>query len=130
VTLRLLARTDTTESMVFWFTAMLALGAGLLAMPVWRELQWTHLPVMAGVGVFGALGQHLITIAFRSAPAATITPFEYTALVWGVALDVAIWSVWPGTVTLLGGGIVIAAGLYVIERERRLASVVPGTPGA
>ena len=28
ITLRMLARTDTTESMVFWFTAMLALGAG------------------------------------------------------------------------------------------------------
>ena len=43
ITLRLLARTDTTESMVFWFTAMLALGAGLLSIPVWRALQWQHL---------------------------------------------------------------------------------------
>ena len=72
--------------------------------PAGATLQAAHLPLMAGVGVCGALGQYLITVAFRSAPAATITPFEYTALVWGVVLDVAIWSVWPGTVTLLGGG--------------------------
>jgi drug/metabolite transporter (DMT)-like permease len=122
VTLRILARTDTNESMVFWFTAMLAVGAGLLSVPVWRDLQWTHVPIMAGVGLCGALGQHFITVAFRSAPAATVTPFEYTALVWGVALDVAIWSVWPSVVTLLGGGIVIGAGLYLIERERRAAA--------
>ena len=121
VTLRILARTDTNESMVFWFTAMLAVGAGLLSIPVWRGLHWVHAPIMAGVGLCGALGQYFITVAFRSAPAATVTPFEYTALVWGVVLDVAIWSVWPSTVTLLGGAIVIAAGLYVIERERRRA---------
>lgn len=119
VSLRLLARTDTNESMVFWFTAMLAVGAGLLAIPGWRELQWTHAPLMAGVGLCGALGQYFITVAFRSAPAAVVTPFEYTALVWGVALDVAIWSVWPSVVTLLGGAVVIGAGLYLIDRERR-----------
>jgi drug/metabolite transporter (DMT)-like permease len=131
VTLRILARTDTNESMVFWFTAMLAVGAGLLSIPVWRGLHWVHAPIMAGVGLCGALGQYFITVAFRSAPAATVTPFEYTALVWGVVLDVAIWSVWPSTVTLLGGAIVIAAGLYVIERERRRAPApAPVRPSA
>lgn len=131
VTLRILARTDSNESMVFWFTAMLAVGAGLLSVPVWRALQWVHAPVMAGVGLFGALGQHFITVAFRAAPAATVTPFEYTALVWGVVLDVAIWSVWPSAITLLGGGIVIGAGLYLIERERRAASApAPVQPSA
>jgi drug/metabolite transporter (DMT)-like permease len=125
VTLRILARTDSNESMVFWFTVMLAVGAGLLSMPIWVPLQWSHVPLMLGVGFCGALGQYFITVAFRSAPAAVVTPFEYTALVWGVGLDVAIWSVWPSVVTLVGGAIVIAAGLYLIERERRLQ-----TPGS
>lgn len=128
VTLRVLARTDTNESMVFWFTAMLAVGAGLLALPGWREFHWAHGWLVAGVGLTGATGQYLITLAFRHAPAATVTPFEYTALVWGVLLDVAIWSVWPSVVTLLGGAVVIGAGLYLIERERRTsaAAAVPG----
>jgi drug/metabolite transporter (DMT)-like permease len=121
VTLRVLARTDTNESMVFWFTLALAIGAGLLAAPGWVPLRAEHLALMLGVGAFGALGQNLITIAFRAAPAAVVTPFEYTALVWGVGLDVAIWSVWPSAVTLVGGAIVIGAGLYVIARERRAA---------
>jgi drug/metabolite transporter (DMT)-like permease len=119
VTLRILARTDSNESMVLWFTVMLAVGAGLLATPAWRSLQAAHLPLIAGVGLSGALGQYFITVAFRNAPAAVVTPFEYTALVWGVALDVAIWSVWPSVITLVGGAIVIGAGLYVIGRERR-----------
>jgi len=34
-----------------------------------------------------------------------------------VALDFAIWSVLPGMVTLAGGAVVIAAGLYLVRRE-------------
>ncbi len=127
VTLRLLARTDSNESMVFWFTAMLAVGAGLMSLPAWRDIQWGDLPLMLGVGICGALGQHFITVAFRSAPAAVIAPFEYTALLWGVLLDIAIWHAVPGAVTVLGGSIVIGAGLYLIQRERRQVRTAAGT---
>jgi drug/metabolite transporter (DMT)-like permease len=119
VSLRLLARTETPESMVFWFTALLSVGAGLLAIPGWLPLQLDHWPLLVGVGVTGALGQHFITDAFRNAPAAIVAPFEYTALLWGVALDLVVWRVLPGGVTLAGGGIVIGAGLYLMARERR-----------
>jgi drug/metabolite transporter (DMT)-like permease len=111
VSIRLLSRTDTTESMVFWFTALLALGAGVLAIPGWRPLDAGHWPLFAGIGLTGALGQHFITEAFRHARAAVVAPFEYTALLWGATLDLAIWGVLPVTITLAGGGIVIGAGL-------------------
>jgi len=122
VTLRLLARTDTTESMVFWFSVLLSVGAGLLAIPGWAPLAAEHWPLFAGIGVTGALGQHFITEAFRHAPAAVVAPFEYTALLWGVALDLVIWAVLPGAVTLAGGAIVIGAGLYLLRREARSRS--------
>jgi drug/metabolite transporter (DMT)-like permease len=119
VSLRLLSRTDTTESMVFWFTALLSLGAGLLAIPGWVPLAASHWPLLVGVGLTGALGQHFITEAFRRAPAAVVAPFEYTALLWGVLLDLVVWHVLPGAVTLLGSGVVIGAGLYLLRREAR-----------
>ena len=77
------------------------------------------LPLMVGIGVTGALRQYLITEAFRSAPASVVAPFEYTALLWGVMLDLAIWHVLPDGITLIGGAIVIGAGLFLIARERR-----------
>jgi drug/metabolite transporter (DMT)-like permease len=105
--------------MVFWFSVLLSVGAGLLAIPGWVPLNLDHWPLFIGVGVMGALGQHFITEAFRHAPAAVVAPFEYTALLWGVALDLVIWRVLPGAVTLGGGAIVIGAGLYLLARERR-----------
>ena len=122
VTLRLLARTDTTESMVFWFTVLLAAGAGLLAIPGWVPLAMPHWPLFVGIGVTGAIAQHFITEAFRHAPAAVVAPFEYTALLWGVVLDLVVWGVLPGGVTLAGGAIVIGAGLYLLRREARSRS--------
>ena len=120
-TLRRLAQTDTTESMVFSFAVLLSVGAGLLAIPGWVPLQLSDWPYMLGVGLTGAIAQGLITTAFRHAPASVITPFEYTALVWGVILDLVIWHVLPSGVTLVGGSVVIGAGLYIIHRERTQA---------
>jgi drug/metabolite transporter (DMT)-like permease len=75
-------------------------------------------PLIVGIGFLGATAQYLITEAFRSAPASVIAPFEYTALPWGVLLDLAIWKVLPDAITVAGGAVVIGAGLYLIARER------------
>ncbi len=47
-----------------------------------------------------------------------MAPFEYTALAWGIAVDWLIWSALPDRYTLLGGGIVVMSGLYVLRHER------------
>lgn len=117
ISVRILTRTDTTESMVFWVMAMLAVGAGVLALRSWVPVLPEHVPWLVGIGLVGAGGQHFITEAFRHAPASVVVPFEYTALLWGVALDFTFWSVLPGVVTLAGGAVVIGAGLYLIRRE-------------
>jgi drug/metabolite transporter (DMT)-like permease len=129
VSLRLLSRTDSTESMVLGFTVLLMVGAGALAIPVWHEVRWAEdFKLILGIGLMGSIGQQLITVAFRNAPAAVVAPFEYTALVWGVLLDIAIWSVYPSALTLMGGSIVIGAGLYLIQRERRAAAQAHQAP--
>jgi drug/metabolite transporter (DMT)-like permease len=119
LSVRLLTRTDTTVSMVFWFMLMLTLFGGVLAAPSWVPIARQHWPVLAAVGVLGALGQHFVTEAFRHAPASVVAPFEYTALLWAVTLDWIIWEHAPNTRMLLGGAVIIASGLYLIQRERR-----------
>ena len=118
IALRVLSRSETRESLVWYFTLFLSVGAGLLALPGWRLILLSDLPLIIGVGLLGAAAQYLITEAFRNAPASVVAPFEYTALLWGVLLDLAVWNVLPGAITLVGGAVVIAAGLYLIARER------------
>ena len=122
VMVRVMAATETTASMVFWFLLMLALGAGALAAPGWVAIAIADWPWILGVGLAGWAGQHFITEAFRLAPASTVAPYEYLALVWGMGFDWFIWRSLPGARTLTGAAIVIAAGLYLLHRERRRAA--------
>lgn len=120
VSVRVLTRTDTTTSMVFWFLVLLTLFAGALALPGWVPVRRADWAWIAALGAMGSVGQHFITEAFRNAPASVIAPFEYTALLWGVAIDWAFWSVVPGGRLFAGSAVIIAAGLYLIWRERQM----------
>ena len=105
--------------MVFWFMSMLTVFAGLLAAPIWVAAAHRALVIADRHRRLGALGQHFVTEAFRHAPAATIAPFEYTALLWAVAIDWIVWAHAPSRQMLAGAAIIIASGLYLIHRERR-----------
>lgn len=118
ITVRIIARTDSTQALMVWLLFFMALGAGLLAAPQWLPIRSADAWVIAGVGVAGALGQYAITEAFRLGEASLIAPLEYTALVWGVLLDATLWSVLPDSVTWLGAAIIVASGLYLLRRER------------
>ncbi len=118
ITVSMLTRTDTPQSMVVWFLALLALGAGLLAIPDWQPLQWDHAGLIAGMGLAGAAGQVALTRAFQLGEASLIAPLEYTGLVWVIGWDVLFWGVLPDGYTWLGGAIIVASGLYLLHRER------------
>lgn len=121
VLVRVLARTDTTASMVFWYLLLLSVGAGALAAPGWVSIHVEDWPWILAVGLTGWAGQHLITEAFRLAPASLVAPYEYTAMVWAVGIDWVVWQVLPGLRMIAGSAIVVGAGLYLLNRERRTA---------
>ena len=118
ITVRIIARTDSTQALMVWVLFFMALGAGLLASPDWMPIRTSDAWVIAGIGIAGALGQYAITEAFRRGEASLIAPLEYTALVWGVLLDATLWGVLPDSITWLGAGIIVASGLYLLRRER------------
>jgi len=118
ILVRVLGRTDSTQSMMFWLMLLVAIGAGVLALPDWRPIQSAHWPVIAGVAVTGSLGQLAITEAFRVGEASFLAPFEFTALAWGVGLDWFVWRTTPAAVTLAGAFVIIASGVYLVRRER------------
>ena len=118
ITVRLLSRTDSTQAMVVWLMALVAVGAGALAWPDWAPIARGDLWIVGVVGLTGALGQVAVTEAFRQGEASLVAPFEYTALAWGLGLDLALWGVLPDAATWLGAAIVIGSGLYMLHRER------------
>src|SRR3546814_19892626 len=118
ITVRVLAQRDSTQAMVFWLMVMLVIGGGALSWHEWAPIQGRHWWVIAGIGLVGTLAQVALTEAFRNGEASMIAPLEYTALVWGVLLDLTLWQVLPDGVTWLGAGLIVASGLYLLRRER------------
>jgi len=115
---RVLSRTDAAVTLVFWTTAMWAVGASVLAWPQWVPVSYDHWPVLLALAVTGFLGQLAITEAFRSGKASAVAPFEYSALAWAIMLDYVFWNAVPDRYTLLGGAIIIASGVYLIRKEK------------
>lgn len=122
ITVRVLARTDSSQATIVWLMVSLAFGAGALALPGWVPLRSADLWLIVGIGLAGAMGQYAITEAFRHGEASLMAPLEYSALLWGVTLDLALWGVLPDGVTWLGAAIIVGSGLYMLHRERAVAA--------
>lgn len=128
ITVRFLARTDNTQSMMLWLLVLMTVGNAVIAFPTWVPLQMSDAWTIAGVGAVGALGQYAITEAFRTGEASALAPLEYTALFWGVLLDLTLWGVLPDSITWLGAAIIVGSGLYLIRRERVVAEAATSGP--
>jgi drug/metabolite transporter (DMT)-like permease len=115
--IRKLARTESTLSIGLTFMVMVSIGTGVIAIADWRPIGGEHwLPIVI-MGSSGAVAQYLIVHAFRCAAPSVIAPFEFTAVLWGIALDWVLWATVPSARMLIGATVVIASGLYVVYRE-------------
>lgn len=117
VTVRMLSRSDSSESMVFWLMLSLAVGAGALALPQWVTIRTSDWPLIGGLAVSGFIAQLLVTAAFKHGEASAIAPLEYTALAWGIGLDWTLWRSLPDAWMLLGAAIIITSGVYLIRKQ-------------
>jgi len=123
--LRVLGRTESSETVVLWFqvgVTVLALSAVLLttgALP--RLPSPTMIPWLAGVGVAGTAGQVLMTRAYALDRAAIVSAASHTSPVWAVLADALLFSVLPGTTTLVGGVILVTAALALVLMPAREA---------
>jgi drug/metabolite transporter (DMT)-like permease len=76
--------------------------------------------MLCSLGLIGAAGHYLVIRAFRHGPAAVIAPLSYVELVGTASLGYLIFDNFPDLWTWIGAAIIIASGLYIALRERRL----------
>lgn len=123
IILRYLGRYERPETVTFYF---LVTGTLVMALPlpfVAVTPTMSEAPLLFGVGLSGAAAQWLLSIAFRNAPAAIVTVFNYSSIVWATIFGWMIWNEWPLPTVLAGAGIVIASNALVIWRESRARSI-------
>lgn len=120
VTVRALTATEPPPTIAFYFS----LGGGTLGLMTapfgWVMPTPGEAGLLLAIGLSGGVGQLLLTTSFKYADASLIAPFEYTSIAWAVLFGWMVFSDVPSLQTIIGGGVVILSGLFVIFRERQL----------
>lgn len=120
IQVRRLTATETTGAIVFYFTILTSALALLTAPFGWRLPDGPDLALFVISGCLGGIAQILLTQSYRFADASVIAPFEYTTMIWALTFGWLIFGDLPTATMLIGAGIVIATGLFIVWRERRL----------
>ena len=128
ITIRQVGRTESTPTIVFWFTIFSMIASGML-LPFSAEphgaREWL---LLAGIGLAGGVGQLLLTSSLRFAPVPAVVPFDYVQLFWAVLLGWWIWDMHPAPTSWIGAAVIIGSGLYTLYREHRLGRDKPHAP--
>ncbi|MGC1464964.1 MAG: DMT family transporter [Pseudolabrys sp.] len=118
---RILARTDSNETTLFYSNVV---GAVLMSLVIPFFWSTPHDPLIIGLmvlsGALASIGHYLLIIAHRLAPPAALAPFLYTQLVWVIVLSFVVFGDLPNGWTLAGMAVVVASGLYLLHRDRKV----------
>jgi len=122
IILRYLGQFEKPETISFYFfvvgTLITAIAMPFIAVrPTIDEF-----PLLLGVGLSGAAAQWMLSLAYRHAPAAVVSVFNYTSIVWATLFGFMIWNEWPLPTVIAGAVIVIASNLLIIWRESQRTS--------
>ncbi len=124
ITVRHLSATDSAAAISFYFTFIGAVAGSAMVLTFgWVAPPLVDLVLLICVGVIGGIGQYCLTQAFRYAEAAAIAPLDYMSMAWALLLGFLIWNDIPELEIFIGIALVVASGLFILYRERRLASV-------
>ena len=124
---RRLVDTETTSSIVFYFSIYCAL-AGLTTLPFgWLWPTPLQLLILIASGVLGGLAHIFLTSSYHHAPASLVAPLDYTTMIWAYVLGYVLFGELPTSYVYIGAVVVAGSGLFVIWRERQLRR--PRAPG-
>lgn len=89
-----------------------------LALPwVYIPLPVEHLGLLAAMSALGFIGGLLSIAAYRRAQAAIVAPMQYSQIIWATFYGALLFNEESDLWTLVGTGIIIASGLYIVMRE-------------
>ncbi|MBO6866273.1 MAG: DMT family transporter [Pseudomonadota bacterium] len=120
IQIRRLAGREETSAIVFYFSLTASI-LSLFTLPFgWVMPTAQEAAMLIGAGLIGGFAQILLTSAYRYAEAGVVAPFDYASMLFAVVLGYVVFAEVPTVYTLVGSGVVIAAGVLIIWRERKL----------
>jgi len=120
---RYAARRDTAATSFFWTGTVGAVAMTAVGLWFWEPMSAPDWVWMSCLCITGVTGHWLLIKCYEVAEASAVQPFAYLQLVFASAIGIVIFGEVLKTHVLIGGGIVVAAGLFTLWRARRVAGV-------
>lgn len=119
VLLRQLARNDSAVTTAFLSNLFPAVY--LLPFALWLGVapQPADLPLFALTGLTGFAMWFMLTAAYARAPAQSVAPAEYTALIWSALLGIVFFAETPRWEVWTGAGVIVLAVMLAAWDSRR-----------
>ncbi|WP_406721581.1 DMT family transporter [Thioclava litoralis] len=94
----------------------LAMG---MALPfVYVPMDMTDFALMGTIALFGLTASFITILAYREGEAVIVAPMQYSQIIWAVVFGYLFFSEGIDLTTLVGAGVVIASGVYMVLREK------------
>ena len=88
------------------------------AMPfVYVPMPVEHLALLLGMALLGFTASIVIILAYRAGEAVIVAPMQYSQILWAIFFGTLLFNETPDVVTLVGAGVIIASGIYIVLRE-------------
>jgi drug/metabolite transporter (DMT)-like permease len=121
IIIKQLSRTESTTTIVVWFTIAGTVVSAIPAATVWvwpTPEQWAWL---IAIGIVGIAGQAALTRGFSTGETSFVTPFDYSRLVFATVFGIAVFGEIPDIWKAVGALVIVASGFYIARREMALA---------
>ena len=108
--LRALRKTDRPLIIVFWFSLLMSLI--LLPVVIRNGVipDSRSLILLICIGIFGAIGQILMTAAYRCAPGAKVAVYGYLSVIFSMIWQITFFSSVPNIAVFAGGALILMGG--------------------
>jgi S-adenosylmethionine uptake transporter len=104
--------------MIVWHVGGTLLASAAVAPFVWQPISLLTAALMALMGIVSTGGHVLSNRALALTPASVVMPFHYTQIVWGTVFGWLFFHDVPSPQMLAGAALIVAAGLFIMHRER------------
>ncbi len=110
--------------MLYPMLTNLILMAGLAAL-TYRPMPLNDLALNGFMAVLGFIAMLCLIHAYRVATAVTVAPMQYSQMLWAIFFGFLLFDETLEVRVLLGAGVIIASGLYIALRERKVLGDIP-----
>ena len=112
-----LSHRDSVIALVFFMNLGMGLAATAVLPWFWTAITPRMLAELALMAGFSLCAHYLFAAAFVRADVSVLAPFEYSMLLWAVAIGYLVWGDIPTREIWIGAALIVAAGIYVAHRE-------------